>query len=240
MWMGLHSVFWEGGSSARLDARTITMRGSVRPRTRHLWLTLPLPPRSPADYSFQRDIYFANGFNDVIMQYNVGGPDGVTDGVSCAAKCAEAPGCLVATFFRPPIVVSGTCYLRSAGAPLGFYPSRGTDTYTMLPGTCPAGTKSNGTACNPCTVLNCATCDAGSATTCATCAAGYAAVDGQCLPCPAPCATCSDAATCATCPPRQLLISSTGLCTGNGTCELASNLSPPGGLGHGVGLWQVH
>jgi hypothetical protein len=81
-------------------------------------------------------------------------------------------------------VLWGYCQLRNyAGYSLDNVPKdyvEGVDTYVLLPGTCPAGTKSNGTACNPCKVLNCAACDAGSATTCAACATGYALVDGMC------------------------------------------------------------
>jgi hypothetical protein len=131
-------------------------------------------------------------------------------------------------------VQSGYCQQRNyAGSSLDAVPRfvlEDVDTYIMLPGTCPAGTKSNGTACNPCTAASCTTCAAGSATTCATCATGYALVNGECLPCPASCATCSDPTTCATCPPRQLFIASTGLCTGNGTSEWAG-LEPSFPLG---------
>jgi hypothetical protein len=114
-------------------------------------------------------------WGDVISTY-YSGMHGITDGASCAAKCAETPECRLANFGQ------GVCTLRYVAAdPTKKADREGVDTYVMLPaGLCPAGTKSNGTACNPCTVLNCATCDAGSATKCATCSAGYALVNGRC------------------------------------------------------------
>jgi hypothetical protein len=114
-------------------------------------------------------------WGDIISMYYVG-TSGITDGASCAAKCAETLECRLATFGW------GVCTLRYVAAdPTKKADREGIDTYVMLPaGLCPAGTKSNGTACNPCTVLNCAACDAGSATKCAACAAGYALVNGTC------------------------------------------------------------
>ena len=113
----------------------------------------------------------------------------------------------------------------------------------ILPvGTCPDGTKSNGTACNPCTVANCEVCAPGSALTCAKCATGYGTSDdATCVACHASCATCTTATACATCPPRQLFIPSTGLCTGNGTCECSDSqpLARLGDLGDGHGIDPV-
>jgi hypothetical protein len=69
----------------------------------------------------------------------------------------------------------------------------------------------------------CSSCTPRSA--CTACNKGYVKRpnDTTCTRCPASCATCdyapSGALKCTSCPPRQLLVVPTGLCTGNGTCE---------------------
>ena len=99
------------------------------------------------------------------------------DDDGCAAKCAEKPGCNLALY-----VTVGACFLWSTPcqpSSMYFYPGR--DIYIMVPqATCPNGTTSNGTACNPCTVANCDYCDPGSPSTCAKCGLGYTLSSGQC------------------------------------------------------------
>jgi hypothetical protein len=84
-------------------------------------------------------------------------------------------------------------------------------------------TNSSGVAtCPPCPE-GCSSCTQKSG--CEACTKGYIKRpnDTTCTRCPASCEECgyapSGALECTSCPPRQLLVAPTRLCTGNGTCE---------------------
>jgi hypothetical protein len=85
-----------------------------------------------------------------------------------------------------------------------------------------ATNSSGATTCRPC-AEGCSDCT--TSKSCTKCKQGYAMspTNTTCNPCPVSCEECgyapSGALKCTSCPPRQLLVAPTGLCTGNGTCE---------------------